>query len=105
MTASNLEAMLALHIRAWDLPEPVVEYRFDPVRQWRVDFAWPLHTLAVEVEGGLWRRGRHIRPSGFEADCDKYNALALKGWRLLRFTGDQVKKGTAVRTIKEALER
>jgi very-short-patch-repair endonuclease len=42
--------------------------------------------LAVEVEGGMWTRGRHVRGEGYEGDCEKYNAAVLGGWRVLRFT-------------------
>jgi very-short-patch-repair endonuclease len=67
----------------------VQEHRFSE-RKWRFDFAWPAKALAVELEGGSWVRGRHNRPQGFENDCEKYNAAALLGWRVLRFTTGMV---------------
>lgn len=79
------------------------EYRFDPVRRWRLDFAFPDKKLAVEVEGGIWVNGRHNRGAGMEADIEKYNALTLAGWRLLRFTGKAIKSGQALETIRRAL--
>ena len=82
----------------------VSEYRFDPVRRWRLDFAFPDKRLAVEVEGGTWIHGRHNRGAGMEKDIEKYNALALAGWRLLRFTGRMIKSGEAIDTIKAALQ-
>lgn len=66
------------------IPAPVREHRFHPVRRWRFDFAWPLQKIAVEVEGGVWTRGRHTRPSGFVRDMEKYNTAAALGWRVLR---------------------
>jgi very-short-patch-repair endonuclease len=102
---SDLEATLALHIRACGLPEPTREFRFHPRRRWRFDFAYPVERLAVEVEGGTWTGGRHSRGEGFESDCHKYNAAALAGWRVLRFTAAMVEDGTAVRQIEEALRR
>lgn len=81
-----------------------MEHRFHPVRKWRFDFAWPQHGLAAEVEGGVFVRGRHNRPSGFIGDCEKYNAAVALDWRVLRFP---VKKGwlpEAVETIRKALE-
>lgn len=100
---SKGEEMLALHIRAHRLPAPQREHVFAEGRRWRFDFAWPQQKLAVEVEGGVWTAGRHTRGSGFLADCEKYNRAALDGWRVLRFFTDQVKDGTAIATIKEAL--
>ena len=79
------------------------EYRFHPVRKWRIDFAFQDAKLAVEVEGAVWSGGRHTRGGGFEADCDKYNALTLAGWRLLRFTNSHIKSGEAIQTIQAAL--
>lgn len=63
----------------------VPEYRFDPVRRWKFDFAMVEQKIAVEVEGGVWTRGRHVRPAGFIADCEKYNAAVMQGWRVLRY--------------------
>lgn len=72
-------------------------------RRWRFDFAWPDRRLAVECEGGTHSGGRHVRGEGFAADAEKYNAAALQGWTVLRFTGAQVESGYAVETIERAL--
>ena len=102
MPASRLESALALQLRALSLPVPEREYRFHPGRQWRFDFAWPDHRLALEVEGGLYRGGRHVRPAGFEADCEKYNAAALAGWTLLRVTAAMIRDGRAHQWVEAA---
>lgn len=100
-----LEDRLAQHIKAWGLPTPEREYRFDPVRLWLLDFAWPAFKLAVEVEGLTYAGGRHQRIAGFEKDEEKYNALELAGWTLLRFSGRTIRSAFAVRTIQVALEQ
>lgn len=66
----------------------VTEHRFDADRQWRFDFAWPSVRVAVEIEGGTFARkkSRHTTSSGHQADCEKYNAAAVAGWCVLRFT-------------------
>ena len=69
---------------------PVPEFRFHPSRKWRTDFAWPEQKLAVEIEGGVYIRGRHVRPVGFTKDMEKYNALAEAGWRLLRYKPGEI---------------
>lgn len=109
---SSLEArfLWALKNFAPDLPEPVREYRFAPPRRWRIDFAWgheslDLGLLAVELEGGVHSRGRHVRGGGFEADVEKYNELTRRGWRLLRFTSQQLRRDPAgvVALVRECL--
>jgi len=59
--------------------------------------------VALEIEGGTWVNGRHIRALGFERDCEKYNTAAIKGWKLIRVTGDMVKDGRAITFIEKAL--
>ena len=62
----------------------VAEYRFHPTREWRFDFAIPVRRVAVEVEGGAFTGGRHIRPDGYLRDMEKYNEAAAAGWLLIR---------------------
>lgn len=83
---------------------PMLEHRFHPQRRWRFDFAWPERKIAVEIEGGTFTRGRHVRPLGYEGDCEKYNEAALLGWKVLRFTTRQIAKGIALATLERALQ-
>ena len=104
MKESNLERILRFHMDAmqWDYEQ---EYRFHPVRRWRFDFAFPEQKIAIECEGGTWTGGRHTRGRGFEGDCHKYNAAAMLGWTVLRFTSGMINSGEAINQIEEALER
>lgn len=79
------------------------EFKFHPDRRWKVDFALHEHKLAVEVEGAVWAIGRHQRPAGFIADMEKYNILVLMGWRLLRFSTEDVMRGRAITMILAAV--
>lgn len=110
------ERALLTQMRAFQLPTPQLEYYFAKSlgRMWRSEFGWPERMLLVEVEGGItpyrdpktneWRdRGRHLTISGFTADCIKYNAAAMLGYRVLRFTPAMVDDGSAVQIIEEAL--
>ena len=72
------------------LPVPEREYRFDAERRWRFDFAWPALKIAVEIEGGVWIRGRHVRPVGYLGDLEKYNRAVVLGWRVLRYAPHQL---------------
>ena len=66
------------------------EYRFNPLRRWRFDFAIPMHAIAIEVEGGVWTQGRHTRGSGYIKDCEKYNSAVMLGWRVLRYPATEI---------------
>lgn len=81
------------------------EYRFHETRKWPFDFAWPASKLAVEIEGGIWVNGGHNRGKKYTADCEKYNAAVLRGWRVLRYTTDDLKKRPlqVIDEVKEAL--
>jgi hypothetical protein len=98
---SALERRLLAQLLAAGVPEPRREYRFAPPRLWRFDFAWPALLLAVEVEGGVWLRnaGRHTRPLGYQADLRKYNAAAMAGWLLLRYSERDIHNGKAAKEI------
>lgn len=65
---------------------PVQEYQFHPTRKWRFDYAFPPYKVAVEIEGGVWIRGRHTRGKGYTEDIKKYNAAVVLGWRVIRMT-------------------
>jgi hypothetical protein len=90
-------------LRAAGLPPPVREYRFASPRRWRFDYAWPDLRLALEVEGGVWSGGRHVRGRGYEGDCVKYSEAALRGWRVLRATTAMLRDGRALALLERAL--
>lgn len=83
--------------------ECVKEYRFYKPRKWRFDYAIPLYKIAIEVEGGVWTGGRHIRPQGFLGDMQKYNTAALMGWRVFRTTPDKLLSNDTVLLLKNAI--
>jgi hypothetical protein len=93
---------LALLKRA-KLPAPVIEHRFAPPRRWRFDYAFPDAKVALEVDGGVWTRGRHTRGSGWLKDTEKLNTAAVMGWRLLRCTPAQLPTLETVELIRRAL--
>lgn len=109
MKLSNLEKILLLHIKAYKLytnqySDLTTELKFCKTRQWRFDIAWTQHMIAVEAEGGTWTQGRHTSGKGFEQDCEKYNTATLLGWKVFRFTSNQIKSGSAIQTILQALK-
>jgi len=116
---SAAETLLAVQLKQAGIPFER-EFRFSPPRRWRADFlvATPdmadvsrmfrlkptdLATLLIEVEGGAYVQGRHTRGASFEADCEKYAAAAILGYRVIRATPRQVEDGTALSWIRQAL--
>lgn len=91
--------------RAYGLETPEKEYRFHPTRKWRFDFAWPKERVALEIEGGIWTRGAHVRGAHFLSDCEKYNTAALLGWRVFRFTPEQLNKGDVYLFLEKVLKQ
>jgi hypothetical protein len=82
------------------------EFRFEIKRRWKFDWivlAIKHGKLAIEIEGGVWSRGRHVRGKGFLNDCEKYNRAACLGWSILRFTPDQIRRGEDIPVIREWL--
>jgi len=109
---SKLEEELDLQLKLAKFPTPIREYRiFANVKKVglikkksRCDFVWPEHMLIVEVEGGIWTNGRHVRGTGFINDCEKYNEATLLGYKVLRVTAEHIKTGQALNWIEEALD-
>jgi len=75
-------------------PAPVYELRFAPPRLWRFDLAWPGARLAVEIQGGIYTFGRHVRGPALLREWEKLNTAALDGWAVLLVSPDQVTDGT-----------
>lgn len=99
---SYLEDLLAFQLNSIGIPFER-EYKFCPSRKWRADF-YIKPRLLIEIEGGTWIKGRHIRPAGFGGDIEKYNEAQILNFDILRFTAEQVKSGYAVNTIERLLK-
>jgi very-short-patch-repair endonuclease len=95
---SQIEEILALHIRAEKLPQPVREYLFDPGRKWRFDFAWPAIHFAVEVDGEVHRISER-----FHSDMRKNAMALLQGWDVLHVGGREIKSGEAIQWVRALL--
>lgn len=91
-------------IRRAKIPKPKREHRFRKNRKFAFDLCWPSYGIAVEVEGGIWKAGRHVRGAGYEADCEKYSLAAIDGWAVIRVTPGMIKSGKAMELITEAWE-
>lgn len=83
LTRSILEDRFLALTAEHRLPRPRTNV---PVVGHEVDACWPDHRLAVELDGWDRHKDRHA----FQRDRTKGNALTAAGWRLLRFTHDDV---------------
>jgi very-short-patch-repair endonuclease len=82
-TESELETRFLQLVRRHELPEPVAQH---VVHGYRIDFAWPARHLAVELDGMAFHDGRVRQLS----DRSRQNVIVGAGWRVLRFTWDDV---------------
>lgn len=93
--------LLAFHLKAAKIGFER-EVRFHATRRWRFDFLIR-GDVAIEVDGGIWQAGRHTRGAGWEKDAEKLNEATIMGYKVLRFSTGQVKRGEALATIRRAL--
>ncbi len=89
--------------KAQSLPVPEPEFWFWPGRRFRFDYAWPSLKVALEIEGGTYKFGRHNRPEGYEDDCRKYSEASLRGWLLVRCTTRMCASGEIWTLLERAL--
>mgnify|MGYP001564135983 CR=1 FL=1 len=80
------------------------EYQFAALRKWRFDWAEVARLVAIEVDGGQYKKGggRH----GGDDDREKLNQAAAMGWRLIRFSAAQLRRDPAgcVDVVRRAVE-
>lgn len=100
---SNLEEMFILMLKDAGVREPIREYKFCPPRRFRTDMAWLREKVLVEIQGGIWIRGRHVRPAALASEYEKINLAQLLGYRILLFTPGMIKNGEALKTVQTAL--
>lgn len=81
----------------------VRELRFHPDRRWRLDFAHEPSKTAIEINGGIWSGGRHVRGAGYLRDREKVNAATAMGWRVFELGTGQVTPDN-VQQIIEAID-
>jgi hypothetical protein len=99
--------------RAYRLPLPETEARFDPVRKWRADYLWREAKVILEREGGIFRGGKgggsaiggHSSGVGILRDMEKSNAAQLAGYLYLRATPRQIQNAEILDTLRLALAR
>lgn len=59
--------------------------------------------VAVEIQGGIWTRGRHTRGAALKLEWEKLNTAAVMGWRILYVQPADVCGLQFVNLLKRAL--
>jgi very-short-patch-repair endonuclease/predicted transcriptional regulator of viral defense system len=78
---SVLESRMARLLVEYRLPVPKAEVDWGPQRRYRLDFAYPLIRLAIEVDG--W--SAHFTPEQQRWDRRRANSLSRAGWTVLHY--------------------
>jgi hypothetical protein len=63
-------------------PDLEKEYKFCPTRDWLADYR--VGNVLIELDGGVWTGGRHVRGGGYIEDCFKLNTAVMLGYRPIR---------------------
>lgn len=61
-------------------------------KRYRADFAHIPSKTIVEIQGGVFSGGRHVRASGYERDCRKFNLATIGGWKVFLLTTQTAKE-------------
>lgn len=96
---SSLEAAFNFNWRALGGPPLEFQHRFHPKRKWPMDFAHVETKIAIETQGGIYTNGAHVRPVGYEDDCEKYAAAHLLGWVVFQLTPNMVENPALIESI------
>lgn len=67
------------------LPSPQKEHRPGIAKKFRLDYAWPEHKIAVELNGGTFQRMGHSTGRGIQRDYVKLNYCQILGWLVIQF--------------------
>lgn len=87
------------------LPLPVAEFQFLPERKFRFDFGWPTNKVALECQGGIFKRipGGHNRGAQIRKEHEKRNLAAVAGWRIIYCETETICTMDTVEFIRNAL--
>jgi len=102
MRRTPAQILLGVYLKELKLGPVEYEYRFVRERRWRADLAVPSARLLFECDGGAFRGG-HRRGAALAADYERQNVAQMHGWRILRFTNQQVETGYAKAWLKSWL--
>jgi len=97
---SYLEDQFLRMAMIYRVPQPMREFYF---HKFRFDFAWPKVKVCVEIDGGTFFGGAHVRGKGYQRDCIKNNLAQLEGWVVLRADREMVSTAEFMNNVKRML--
>ncbi|MGH8874084.1 MAG: type IV toxin-antitoxin system AbiEi family antitoxin domain-containing protein [Acidimicrobiia bacterium] len=99
--ATKLERLGRDLFRSGGLPVPVWQYPAPWNDHERIDCAWPSCAVGCEFDGRRW----HTRAADFERDRRRDRQAILHGWRILRFTWEDLTRRPeeVLRQVRSAL--
>ena len=101
---SPLETRLVRLLRCFGLPDPErqVTVSDENGRVGRIDFAYPIERIAIEVQSYAWHSSR----KALSKDAERFNRLQALGWIVILVTYEDLEKHPArvVARIRSALE-
>lgn len=78
-------------IEAWERDFQERYSRSKRCKRYRLDFAHTFSRTGIEIQGGVYSRGRHVTGSGYERDCRKYNLAHTSGWTIFLLSAAMAK--------------
>lgn len=100
---SNLEVQVHTILTQHKFPPFTQQYIFHPQRQWRFDFAFLAHKVAIEVQG---YGPLHTSLNGMMNDHEKHNEALLHGWLIIYLMNKDITEQVpnTIQTIRRLLE-
>lgn len=88
-------------IDAWERDFQERHLKSKRSKRYRLDFAHPQSRTGIEIQGGVYIRGRHVTGSGYERDCQKYNLAYTSQWTIFLLTSTMAKETAWLSLVAE----
>jgi len=78
-------------ISSWELDYAYRRSLSKRAKRFRLDFAHEETRVGIEIQGGIYTRGRHVTGAGYERDAFKYNLAYAGGWVIFLMTPEMIR--------------
>jgi very-short-patch-repair endonuclease len=111
-------------LSAWQIiaPDLIFEREFSGIEAWesdfqkryakskrskryRADFAHLQAKVIVEIQGGVFNRGRHVQGSGYARDARKFNLAQFSDWQVFLLVTGTATDDKILQQIAEHIRR